>query len=323
MIAEPWFWRGNTPAASLARAALLPAALVYDLAQRLRAAATTPTRVGLPVICIGNATLGGAGKTPLAMTLHGLLKARGINACFQSRGYGGSLRGPVRVDDRHAADEVGDEALLLASLAPTFVAKDRLAGLCAAAAGGAELVIMDDGFQNPTIVKDVSLLVIDPDDALDGAPLFPAGPLREPLTRAVARADALILTGEKAVAIDAGARPIFRARRETKASIAPQRVVAFCGIGRPARFFASLEAQGFSLARRLAFPDHHAFSAADLERLRAEARKEKAMLITTEKDRVRLSSRDRDGVAIASLSLTIDGADALVSLIFSKIGRAP
>lgn len=318
---EPWFWRETGLAAGAAAATLAPAAQLYDFGQRLAAALTTPVRAGAPVICVGNATLGGVGKTPFALMLQTLLKAEGIKAHFLSRGYGGALKGPLRVTPRHTAEDVGDEPLLLAAAAPTWIARHRAAG-ARAAADGADAIIMDDGFQNAAVAKAVSLLLIDAGDPAGNRRLFPAGPLREPLARAAARADAIILIGDGAAPEGLGPAPVFRAARRVTASIPPQRVFAFCGVGRPAQFFSALEEQGFVLAGRAAFPDHHPYTEFELAALRARARKADAALITTEKDIVRLDAAAREGVAVARLEMPVDDPDALVALVRSGMARA-
>lgn len=318
---EPWFWREQGLAARAAAAMMIPAALLYDGAQRLRAAIATPQDAGAPVICVGNASLGGTGKTPFALMLQRLLAERGVAAHFTSRGYGGALNGPVRVTPQHTADDVGDEPLLLAAAAPTWVAKSRIAGARAAAAG-ADVIIMDDGFQNPTAKKACAFLLVNAADTDGAGRIFPAGPMREPLARAIARADALIFTGDGDDALDASGAPAFRARTTIEPGIPPQKCVAFCGIGNPHRFFADLEAAGFSLHATAAFPDHHFFSDADLSALRRKAKTEGAALITTEKDFVRLSPDARADVAVARLIMTIDDPQGLTALTLSKIAGA-
>lgn len=316
---EPWFWRGETLAARAARSALSPAALLYDAGQRLRAAAATATDVGAPVLCVGNATLGGAGKTPFCLALQTLLKQRGLETHFLSRGHMGALKGPVRVNHQHTAQEVGDEPLLLAASAPVWVAKNRVAGGCAAAKAGAEAIIMDDGFQNPTIRKTVAFLLVGDGDE-GKRRVFPAGPMREPLARAEKRADAVVFTGEGAAPPVAG-RPLFRAAKVVETSLTPQSVVAFCGVGAPGRFFEKLEALGFALVAREAFGDHHFYAPEEISRLRALAQTRGAALITTEKDFVRLDAGAREGVHVARLRMAIDDADRLADFALSGIGR--
>lgn len=318
---EPWFWRDKSIAARAAAAAMTPAALLYDGAQRLRAVVSRPAKISAPVICIGNATLGGTGKTPFALMLQRLLAARGVKAHFLSRGYGGALKGPLRVLPQHTAQDVGDEPVLLAAAAPTWIARNRAAGT-AAAAHCAGVVIMDDGFQNPTVAKAFSVLLVNADDPGDGR-VFPAGPMREPLARAVARADAVVLIGKGSPKPGTGDVPIFRATTAIDPGIAPQRCVAFCGIANPERFFKDLEARGFTLTAKAAFADHHPFTDAELAALRKEARRDGAALITTEKDFMRLAPEARDGVAVARLTMSVDDPERLTALALSKIGRAP
>ena len=315
---EPWFWRDASIAARLARAALAPLSFAYDAGQRLRRAIAPAGGADAPVICVGNASLGGVGKTPFALMLAAALKDRGLTAHFSSRGYGGALRGPVQVARDHRACDVGDEALLLAAAAPTWIAKDRLAGARAAAAG-ADVVIMDDGFQNPSVRKAVSLLVVDAADPGEDARVFPAGPMREPLNRAIARADAIIQIGKGAV--DPQGKPLFRAATRVAASPQTGRVLAFCGIGNPARFFASLESAGFEIAGRAAFADHHPYDGADLAMLRRRAAQLKARLVTTEKDFVRLSPDERRDIEILKIEMTLDDWPGLVDLILTKAVR--
>ncbi len=319
---EPWFWRERSIAARAAAAAMTPAALLYDGAQRLRAVVSNPAKISAPVICIGNATLGGTGKTPFALLLQRLLRDRGLKAHFLSRGFGGALRGPLRVLPQHGAQDVGDEPLLLAAEAPTWIARNRAAG-AAAAARCADIIIMDDGFQNPTIKKRVSILLVSAADPCGNGQVFPAGPMREPLARAVARADALIIIGDGAPEIEFGGAPVFRAATSIDPAIAPQKSVAFCGIANPERFFKDLEARGFTLTAKAAFTDHHPFTDAELAALRKEARREGAALITTEKDFVRLPPEAREGIAVARLTMSVDDPERLMALVVSKIGRAP
>jgi len=312
---EPWFWRDQSMAARTMRALLTPVSALYDAGQKTRAAMARPQGAGAPVICIGAASLGGAGKTPFALMLCEKLKTRGRNAHFATRGYGGAREGPLRVNETHSAGDVGDEALLLASAAPAFVAKNRLAGVRAAAAD-ADLVIMDDGFQNPTVRKNYSILLLSGSDI--GASVFPAGPMREPLSRAIGRADAIVVTDDGKVAnID---KPVFRATTRISESPAPQRVIAFSGIANPARFFKSLDEAGLTLVERIAFSDHHMYSPADLSTLKARAAKENAALITTEKDLVRLSPEMRSDILTLKIRTDLDDSDGLIDLILEKIG---
>ncbi len=323
MIGEPWVWRETSIAARAVGAALSPLGMAYNAGQKFRWRLTTPAPAPLPVICIGNASLGGVGKTPFALMLGETLAGAGLRPHFLTRGYGGRLEGPVRVDrDRHQSADVGDEALLLAATAPTHVARDRPAGAAAAADAGAGLAIMDDGFQNPSLEKTLSFLLVDNNAPLLDGRVFPAGPLREPVAEAMARADALVVVKEalsiltrKELKSLAGPRPVFSVALSPSGSIPPSRVVAFCGLARPERFFASLERAGVDVAHRTAFPDHHAFNPAELSHLRGLATQWGVPLMTTEKDYVRLSETDRDGVMVFRVRMDTDDQPGLTAFV--------
>jgi tetraacyldisaccharide 4'-kinase len=253
---------------------------------------------GIPVICVGNYHVGGAGKTPTVLALAQLLRELGELPVVLSRGYGGKLRGPVKVDcERHVADDVGDEPLMMAQSLPVVVSRDRVEGVALAKSQGATVILMDDGFQNPAIIKDASLIVIDSVRGLGNGKVFPAGPLRAPLKPQLARTDALIVVGDGSAAdavaagIAAQGKPVFRARvRPDEASVASlrgKRVLAFAGIGDPARFFDTLRTSGIEVVRCRAFADHHTFSKREIEDLIAAARHEALTLVTTEKDLAR------------------------------------
>jgi tetraacyldisaccharide 4'-kinase len=254
---------------------------------------------GIPVLCVGNYHVGGAGKTPTVLALAKLLRDLGETPVVLSRGYGGELRGPVRVDPaRHAASDVGDEPLMLAGTLPVVVSRKRAEGVPLARAHGATVILMDDGFQSPAVVKDASLIVIDSERGLGNGQVFPAGPLRAPLRPQLARTDALIIVGNGSAAggvaaeIAAHGKPVLRAHLKPGevqvASLRGKRVLAFAGIGDPTRFFNTLRSSGIEVAAQRAFADHHAYSQAELEGLIAEAKRDGLTLVTTEKDLARL-----------------------------------
>jgi tetraacyldisaccharide 4'-kinase len=256
---------------------------------------------GIPVLCVGNYHLGGAGKTPAVLALAKLLRGLGESPVVLSRGYGGRLRGPVMVDPaRHGAADVGDEPLMMASHLPVAVARDRVDGIALARSQRASVIVMDDGFQNPAIAKDASLIVIDSERGVGNGEVFPAGPLRAPLPPQIARTDALIVVGEgtagKAIAAEIGARgglvltAQLKPEAEAIARLAGKRVMAFAGIGDPARFFRTLRGSGIEVTKERAFADHHPFSPNEIEALIADARREGLTLVTTEKDLARLRS---------------------------------
>jgi tetraacyldisaccharide 4'-kinase len=280
----------------------MPLGALYGLvaAQRL---ARKGIDAGIPVLCVGNYHVGGAGKTPAVLALAKMLRDLGETPVVLSRGYGGRLRGPVKVDpERHVAEEVGDEPLMMARTVPVVVARDRVDGVALAKSQRASVVLMDDGFQNPAITKDASLIVIDGDRGLGNGCVFPAGPLRAPLPPQLARTDALMVVGDGsaanavAAAIAARSKPVLSAHlRPDDASIASlrgKRVLAFAGIGDPVRFFRTLRASGIETIRERAFADHHPFSKNEIEALTAEAKRDALTLVTTEKDLVRLRVRE-------------------------------
>src|SRR5579885_352667 len=232
---------------------LAPLAATWSLASRARTALAHPYRAPVPVVCVGNLVVGGAGKTPVVLSLCRLAAERGRRVGVVTRGYGGRHAGPLRVEaERHAAADTGDEALLIARRGvPCWVGRDRAAAIRAAAASGLELIVLDDGFQNPTFAKDLAIVVVDSEYGFDNARVMPAGPLREPVAAGLARAGAVALIGdgEPPAAVAASGRPVLRALLEPVAGerLFGQRVIGFAGIGRPAKFFRSLERLGAHL----------------------------------------------------------------------------
>jgi tetraacyldisaccharide 4'-kinase len=326
---EPAFWwRAGTGAA------LAPLAVLYGAAAGLRMQ-RRGGKASLPVICLGNLTVGGAGKTPAALAVAQLLLAAHERPFFLSRGYGGHLAGPVRVSPvLHRAADIGDEPLLLSRLAPTIVARDRLAGAAFARSAGASIIVMDDGFQNPSLAKDLSLVLIDGRRGIGNGRVIPAGPLRAPLELQLDQAHAVIVVGAPL-----GAKPvleraerrrmaIFHARLEPDRAvvnaIGQRKVMAFAGIADPEKFFATLTAAGIQIAHRASFPDHHRFSAAEALELVSRAQAENLMLLTTEKDLARLTGEPELKQLAAHASalpvrLVIDEQDRLRDMIRSTI----
>jgi tetraacyldisaccharide 4'-kinase len=299
LMREPAFWWEPHGGRLLA-----PFAGIYGAVAALRLR-SPGQKVGVPVICLGNLTIGGAGKTPAALTVVRLLLAEHKRPFFLTRGYGGSLSGPVRVDLAvHRAGDVGDEPLLLAELAPTIVARDRVAGARAARSGGANVIVMDDGFQNPALAKDLAILVVDGRRGIGNGRIVPAGPLRAPLEVQVARAQALLVVG----AVGAGAESILQnARRHGVAifhgrlepnraaldALGQRRVLAFAGIADPEKFYLTLSEGGVAVAKRASFADHHRYTAADARSLIAQADAANLLLVTTEKDYARFAGDAR------------------------------
>lgn len=327
----PDFWSGAA-AHPLARL-LAPAGALYGALTARRM--DRPGEPGpCPVLCIGNFTLGGAGKTPAALALARLLRDDlGRRPAFLSRGYGGRLAGPVAVDPAsHGAAEVGDEPLLLARSAPTVVARDRPAGARLCAELGADAIVMDDGLQNPSLRKTLSLAAVDAGAGIGNGLPFPAGPLRAPLARQWRHVGGLVLIGEGAsgdtLAREAGTRglPVHRARLvpEAPALWRGASVVAFAGIGRPRKFFDTLAGLGARIVSAKAFPDHHPYRVGDLDGLRALAVREGARLVTTEKDAVRLPPGER--AEVLRVALAFDDPERLRLQLAAALrapGRSP
>ena len=308
---------------------LWPAGAGWDAAGRLRRALARPHRAAVPVVCVGNLVAGGAGKTPVVLALASRLAESGAAVHIVTRGYGGRLSGPVRVDPtRHDFTAVGDEALLLAARAPCWVARDRADGVRAAVAAGAAVVILDDGYQNPTIAKAVSLLVVDDAYGFGNGRVIPAGPLREGLARGLARADAVVLLGAGDASGDSATLGIDAALPVIPAALRPvagerlvgKRLLAFAGIGRPEKFFATLRRLGSELVETRSFPDHHPFRAGEIDELLHAADCTRARLITTAKDIVRAPAEKRAAIEVLEIEISWRAPDALDQLLRSVAG---
>lgn len=318
----PDFWRHRGPLSGL----LSPVSAIWRRRAAARIRQTTPEKVGVPVICIGNAVAGGAGKTPVAMSVAESLQRHGAKPYFLSRGYGGTTVQPTQVDPaRHSAGDVGDEPLLLARHAPTWVARDRVAGAKAAVSAGAELVVLDDGFQNPSLHKDLSILVVDGGYGFGNRRVMPAGPLREDLEAAISRADAVAIIGTDLHGVEnslSGTKPILTARfvpRIEDDDLSGQTVLAFAGIGRPEKFFETLAGMGCDVVATKAFADHHPYTSDEVMRLIEDAAAAGAVAVTTEKDAVRLPAEARD--IVRTLGVTLEWRDqvALDTLVSAEL----
>jgi len=273
-------------------------------------------RAPVPVICCGNVTLGGAGKTTVVLDLAQRLRARGHAVHILLRGYGGRSLGTHRVDPTDTAAEVGDEALLLAAVAPTWIGADRAASARTAVAAGASVLLMDDELQNPSLHKDLSLLIVDGATGFGNGRVLPAGPLREPVAVGAARCQAAVLIGP-AVPLPEGL-PVLHASLVQGPEIAAlqgRRVLAFAGIAYPEKFFAPLAAAGADIARRMPFPDHYPYSGGELETLLAEAARLDAIPVTTPKDAVRLPAEIRTRVQVVGVGLAWDDEAALMAML--------
>lgn len=313
----PDFWyQANSLQASL----LSPLGAAYAAGGRLRRILTHPVRVEVPVVCVGNLVMGGAGKTPVVQALVSHLRKRGKNPAILLRGYGGCEKGPLHVDAaHHKASQVGDEALLHANLAPTWIGADRAASAKAAIAAGADILVLDDGFQNPGLYQDLPIVVIDGETGLGNGRVFPTGPLREPKAVGLKRAKALVLIGADKTGVSASLKgiPLFRASivAENGNDIKDRPVIAFAGIGRPQKFFSSLETEGARIVMAFPFPDHHVFTGCEIEALLEQAQDRQALLVTTAKDHVRLPEDIKAKVQVLKVILRWEDADAPEKLL--------
>ena len=321
----PEFWRHN----GLLPALLSPAGAIWRWRTASRIRRTVPEKAGVPVICIGNAVAGGAGKTPVAMSVADSLQRQGAKPHFLSRGYGGTTIAPTLVDPvHHSAHDVGDEPLLLARHAPTWIARDRVAGANAAVTAGAEIVILDDGFQNPSLHKDISILVVDGGYGFGNRRVMPAGPLREDLDHAIARADAVTIIGTDRHGIEASLsdrKPVLAARfvpRIEDDDLSGKAVLAFAGIGRPEKFFETLAGMGCDVVAARAFADHHPYTSDEVMRLVEDAATAGAIAVTTEKDAVRLPPEARDIVRPLGVTLEWRDRNALDTLLSPALSPA-
>lgn len=305
----PRWWYQRSPRRPLAAVLLKPLSWVWAGATARRIARANPYKSKAFVICVGNLTVGGTGKTPIVQALAERLSREGKAVHILSRGHGGALAGPVRVDPRvHTAAEVGDEPLMLAGAFPVWVARDRAGGARAAEAAGAKIIVMDDGHQNPSLFKDLSLVVVDGETRDgewpfgDGA-IFPAGPMREPLEAGLTRADAVIILmppglmePDPALVAQLGQRPVLIAQLEPAGPPPDGPLLAFAGIGKPWKFERALKAAGGEVVEFSAFPDHATFDVAILAELAGRAKARGAGLVTTEKDWNRLPAAWREKV---------------------------
>ena len=336
-LSTPRWWYARDDSAGWAlRLALRPASWVWTLATARRIARATPTEIGAPVICVGNLTVGGTGKTPVVRALLHWLHDAGWTAAGLARGHGGRLEGPIRVDPgQHTAADVGDEPLMLAQDLTMWIARDRAAGARAARAAGAQVIVLDDGHQNPSLIKTLSLVVVDGESRDgewpfgDGA-VFPAGPMREPFAVGLARADAVVVILPADLAAPDpellalfGAKPVLIARIEPAAPPPAGPQLGFAGVGKPWKVERALIAAGCNLVDFVPLPDHGAYSAETLRFLRRRAQQLGAGLVTTEKDWARLPAQDRGQITDWPVRARFEDEWALAALLAKAgIGRS-
>lgn len=301
---------------------LWPAGYLYNLATRLRIKFSMPLNASKTVICIGNLTAGGSGKTPVAVSVAEILQTAGLSPFFISRGYGGKLQDVIVNPQTHSAADVGDEPLILARQAPVCVNAKRFGAAQKAIENGADVIIMDDGFQNPGLVKDISFLVFDGSFGYGNGFGIPAGPMRENLKQGLKRADAIIIIGEDKhnLAARFSDKPVFQGfitPKQTSADDTP--IIAFAGIGRPEKFYESMRTQGFRLIETIDFPDHHQYTEPELQAIIEKAAKNGAEIYTTSKDFVKIPAPLKQNFKVLEIEITWKDKKALSDFLINKI----
>lgn len=322
-LKTPDFWyRTQEKEENLIEKALTPLCRLYEEGGKLHRKLEKPQKAPLPVLCVGNLVAGGSGKTPVSMALMKLIRDHKLKAApyFLTRGFGGTARGALLVEKNHSAAFVGDEALQLAGIAPVIIAKNRYEGAVLAHQKGADLALMDDGMQNRSLEKDIRFMVIDGTTGFGNGKLLPAGPLREKPEEGLNNADAFILIGKdlrNASALLPPGKPVFHARIEPVSKPDPDKsYIAFAGIGRPEKFYASLKALGLKIIAVHSFPDHYRYSRKDIVGLAKQAHQKKAALITTEKDKKRLESVKGDfEILTLPVELVWEDPDKVISFL--------
>lgn len=311
----PKFWTAKDSLSRSISDALRPVSWIYGKITVWRAKQHWKYRARSRVICVGNLTVGGTGKTPVAIAIGELLQQRGIQPFFLTRGYGGKQRGPLLVDPKtHTAKDVGDEPLLLAHAQPTVVSRDRPAGAELADRSGADVIVMDDGHQNPNLRKHISFVVVDAQTGFGNRRVLPAGPLREPIKDGLRRAHAVILVGgDENAKISGFHGTVFRARLVPQdiPELREKPVIAFAGIGQPKKLLQSLRELGASVRSLKSFPDHHDYTPKEISALQVKAAETGALLVTTEKDYVRLPQRRRRGIVPLPIKAVFEDPEGL------------
>ncbi|HWU26459.1 MAG TPA: tetraacyldisaccharide 4'-kinase [Rhizomicrobium sp.] len=322
----PEFWTGKDGASRLTATALSPLGRLYGAVTAWKRTHAAPYCAKAKIACIGNLTVGGSGKTPVSLAVLDILQSRNVSAAALTRGYGGRIRKPTVVDSSlHTAADVGDEALLLAARNRTIVSADRPLGARLADAEGVAVIVMDDGYQNFSLAKDLQILVVDAEAGFGNGHILPAGPLRERIEDGLARADAVVFVGAGSPALPGFSGPVFRARLipSRGEDLASRRVLAFAGIGRPEKFFDTLRALGASVVATYPFPDHHVFRTDEIAKLRSNAVSENAMLITTEKDYVRLAPAERGDIQVLAVRAALEQPQAFEQFVMTRLNCLP
>lgn len=315
----PKYWQSNSFISKL----LTPLGYIYGALTGLRIKLKKSKKAEIPVICIGNITAGGTGKTPVSISVAKLLSGEMFHPYFVSRGYGGKLQNVIVNNKKHTARDVGDEPLLLSAQAPVVVNADRYKAAQTATEQGADVVIMDDGFQNPGLHKDLSFLVFDGHYGIGNGKIIPAGPLRETLENGIKRADAVIILGkDKHNLAQRCGLPVFFGHTEAaQTTINNQDVIAFAGIGHPQKFYHTLKQQGFNVVKTIDFPDHHFYTREELDAIVKEAQKLNAQIYTTGKDFVKIPPLYSQDINVLEIAVVWDKPEELLNFIKQKIQK--
>ncbi len=313
----PQFWRHNSWISKV----LQPLSYIYRFISLVKYRSTRPKKVSEPIICVGNIVMGGAGKTPVVLALIDLLHKKGFNPHVLSRGYGAVVKESVKVEPKsHNYLHVGDEALLHAKKAPTWAGKNRYLSAKLAIRDSADIIIMDDGLQNNSLTKSLSILVIDSYQGIGNGKVFPAGPLRESLKAGLKKVNMVIIIGDKKIDI-ATDKPIFYAKMVATKKIKPRSIIAFAGLGYPEKFRHTLKGYGFEVKRFFPFPDHHPYTRTDMEKMLRYAEKSGLDLITTEKDMLRIPLRFQKMVKNFPIELKFDEEENFLKLILKELKK--
>ena len=313
----PDYWQTD----SLISKILAPISAIYGFLTQLRLKLHKSPKAEVPVICVGNITAGGTGKTPVSLAIAKMLINDVYHPFFVTRGYGGKIKNVMVNNKKHSAQEVGDEPLLLSAQAPTVVNPDRYEGAKLAIKEGADLIIMDDGFQNPSLKKDLSFLVFDGNYGIGNGKIIPSGPLRETFENGIKRADALIIMGEDKHHLAKRTKlPTFYAHLETaQTALEANNVIAFAGIGHPQKFYNTLKEQGFNVIKTFDFPDHHFYNKKELENILTEAQKLNAKVYTTSKDFVKIPHSLRNDIKVLEVAVVWEKPDELADFIKKRL----
>ena len=318
MIKNPKFWYKKDIVSKLISYFLSPISLIWILLSLIKKFFSKPYKTKLKVICIGNLTIGGTGKTPFAISTFNWLKELGYNPVFLTRGYSGKENGPTEVKTFHTHFNVGDEALLLSKVGTTIVAKNRSVGarFIEKHKNNFDIIIMDDGLQNHQLYKDLNILLVDRESFFGNEYCLPAGPLRETVRHGIKKINAIILTGNYENEIDINNKfikkvPIFNSKIIPDNSIQNknQKYLAFCGLSNSSKFYKTLEKNKFHIAKTKSFPDHYKYNDIDIINLKKEAQNQDLKLITTEKDYVKIANKDKKSFDVLCIKLDLEKND--------------